>query len=88
MAENSKLTDLHIKTAGLTFVEYVRQRRITNSPAGDFTRDAQNDSEFPDVKSWDELSGYLYICGASREAHAAARFVWHRYSAYRRRTGR
>jgi hypothetical protein len=66
----------------MTFKEYLSGRRVTNTPAGDFTRDARDDGRLPDVKSWSELSAYLdgAAPGNNREAViAAAREVWQGY---------
>jgi hypothetical protein len=43
----------------MSFREYLNQRAVTNTPAGDFTKDARRDPNMPDAKSWSELREYL-----------------------------
>jgi hypothetical protein len=63
----------------MSFREYIRIRRHTDNPQGDFVEDARGDPNFPDVKTWDEMEGYLRHRSASHEAIAAARVVWRQY---------
>jgi len=65
----------------MTFLEYIRTRRLTDTPAGDFTRDARADGRLPDARTWRELRSYLEGRGAIREAIAAAHQVWTAYQA-------
>jgi hypothetical protein len=69
----------------LTFLEYVRARRLTDSPAGDFVADARADSQMPDATTWDQLRTYLVTRGAISDAIKAARAVWRGYQAKVRR---
>lgn len=66
----------------LTFKEYLKTRRITDTPAGDFTRDAQSDPNLPDAKSWPELKRYLERVSTLPGVIPAGRQVW---AAYRKR---
>jgi len=66
---------------GLSFKEYVSKRRLTDTPAGDFVRDARADRALPDAESWEQLHTYLITKGAIPEAIAAARVVWRSYRA-------
>jgi hypothetical protein len=70
----------------MTFSEYIRARRITNTPAGDFVKDAREDGQLPgDFPSWDRLHSYLGRRSACSEAIDAARTVWRGYLAAKRR---
>jgi hypothetical protein len=55
----------------MTFKEYLAQRRVTNTIAGDFTKEARADSNLPDAKSWEELRTYV-----ARTAPREKRGVW------------
>jgi len=68
-----------------SFKTYVQNRRLTDSPAGDFVADAKADPTFPDPATWEELEGYLRRRGAIRDAITAGRAVWRGYQAARRR---
>jgi hypothetical protein len=66
----------------MTFKEYVRSRRVTDTAAGDFTKDASKDGRLPDASSWSELKTYLKRRapgGLHRDVLAAARQVWQGY---------
>ena len=67
--------------AGMSFRAYIQSRRITDTPAGDFTADARADKAFPDARSWTELRRYLERRGAIREAVEAGHRVWAAYRA-------
>jgi hypothetical protein len=69
------------KTRPVSFRDYIKKRRVTDMPAGDFTADAKVDRDLPNVTSWDELEGYLYDRGACDNAIKAARSVWRGYQA-------
>ena len=63
-----------------TFRQYVRERRVTDTPAGDFIADAKKDQSLPDVRSWQELVTYLIgQRNAHRDGLKAARTVWIAY---------
>lgn len=65
----------------MTFPEYLARRRVTRTPAGDFTQDARQDPNLPNVQSWRELRGYLAGMAACRDAFPAALAVWRGYRA-------
>jgi hypothetical protein len=64
----------------LTFAEYLKNRRITDTPAGDFVKDARDDHRMAEMKSWDQLETYLITQSAIPEAVAAAKAVWKSYT--------
>lgn len=70
----------------MTFIEYVKARRISDTPSGDFTMDARRDKSLPDAKSWTDLRCYLIRKGAGEEVLSAARGVWNAYQAKLKRT--
>lgn len=44
----------------ITFKEYLKSRRITDTLAGDFTKDGRNDRWMPDdFASWQDLKRYV-----------------------------
>lgn len=63
----------------MSFKSYIAQRRITDTPAGDFVADARADRTFPDAKTWDEVRSYLRQRGACGDAVKAAHSVWRQY---------
>lgn len=63
----------------MSFLKYIAGRRVTDTPAGDFVRDAKQDRSLPDAKEWSELHRYLLRKGASSAAIDAARRVWQGY---------
>ncbi|WP_293677654.1 hypothetical protein [uncultured Phenylobacterium sp.] len=65
----------------MTFREYIKARRITDTPAGEFTKDARADGRLRDVQSWPELRRYLQKSGATPAAIAAGHIVWKGYRA-------
>jgi len=73
----------------MTFKEYIAIRRITDTPAGDFTRDAQRDSSMPDVTTWNELRFYVERkadFSIRKAVIKAARQVWQGYLLATRKT--
>lgn len=68
-----------------TFRDYVRGRRKTDTPAGDFVADLKSDSKFPDAKSWNDVENYLRSHGACEAAVNAGKSVWRGYRAAVRR---
>ena len=62
-----------------SFLEYIKARRITDTPNGDFVSDAKRDKNLPDVKSWEELRSYLRGKTRHPEVFSAARSVWRQY---------
>ncbi len=71
----------------MRFREYVLQkRRITDTPAGDFTGDCRDDSaSFPDASTWKEVSDYLKTRNACDAAVEAGYDVWLQYERYVKR---
>jgi hypothetical protein len=66
----------------MTFKEYLAARRVTDTPAGDFTGDARSDRELPDVTTWDQLRSYLERkagFGIQEEVINAGHEVWRGY---------
>lgn len=68
----------------MTFNQYLATRRVTNTPQGDFTKDAL-DRQLPDVQTWHELKAHL--CGITSDGRVieAAHQVWTSYRAKLRR---
>jgi YozE SAM-like fold len=71
--------------ASLSFTEYLKSRRVTDTPAGDFIIDAKSDPTMPDATSWKQLEFYLTTKGAIPDAVTAAKIVWKGYLAQVRR---
>ena len=46
-----------------TFRDFIRTRRVTDNPRGDFIADARADPRLPDAKRWSELETYLRVQG-------------------------
>jgi hypothetical protein len=66
----------------MTFSEYIRSRRVTDTPRGDFIADTKSlieTGKFPDVESWTALELELAGRGACREAFREARKLWREY---------
>lgn len=68
----------------LSFRDYIKRRRITDTPMGDFVADFKSDRAASDVESWDQLEFYLMNRGACDEAIVAAKKVWRGYLSFRR----
>ena len=71
-------------TDHLSFQAYLAKRRVTDTPAGDFTKDARNDDAMTRMESWPQLQAYLMRRHAARPAVAAAKQVWAGYQVARR----
>lgn len=71
----------------MSFREYVKARRITDTPAGDFTGDARRDPNLPDAKSWPELKAYLEAIPHANGVIEAGYQVWQGYARTRKRSG-
>jgi len=72
----------------MTFKEYLATRRVTDTPAGNFTADARSDRRFPDVTTWAELRRYVESraeFSISDKVVEAARQVWRGYQSALRR---
>jgi uncharacterized protein YozE (UPF0346 family) len=63
----------------MTFKEYIMKKRVTDTPAGDFTKDARSDSYLPDAKTWEELKSYIQSKTRNQNVIGAARIVWRGY---------
>lgn len=66
-----------------SFREYIRNRRITDTPACDFVSDARSDPTLPDAETWDELR--CYLSGRTRHPAVlrAAKTVWRQFTEQR-----
>jgi hypothetical protein len=60
----------------MSFRDYIRTRRVTDTPAGDFTADAKADANLPAARTGPELKSYLEARGAISDAVKAAHVVW------------
>lgn len=69
----------------MSFLAYVRQRRITDDDLGDFVLVARVDPDMPDAEHWSMLECYLQTRGACPQVLLSARQVWRAYLAARRR---
>ena len=65
----------------LSFRDYIKNRKASDTPAGDFVRDAKEDRKLPNATSWSQLESYLVTRGAIYDARKAARTVWSGYLA-------
>lgn len=68
----------------MKFKEYLKSRRITDTPQDDFTSDARSDRDMPEVETWGELRTYLegrVGSGMIDKVLDAARPVWAAYQA-------
>ena len=68
----------------MSFKDFIRSARVTNTPRGDFIADAKtliNAGVFPAVEGWADLYGYMNRRGSSAEAIKTARKVWREYKA-------
>ena len=74
-------------TDPIGFRDWVRSRRVTHSPRGDFITDARRDELIPpDFATFDDLYCYLTTRRrACQEAIEAARKLWNEFA---RRSGR
>lgn len=63
----------------MSFKAYIGNRRVTDTPAGDFTSDANQDPNLPEASSWGELKHYLSIKTTDPNVLNAARQVWQSY---------
>ncbi len=66
----------------MTFKEYLATRRITGTPAGNFTEDARRDQRLPEVTTWAELRRHVERkagIGVRDRVVEAAHQVWRGY---------
>jgi hypothetical protein len=69
----------------MTFRDYIRSRRRTRNPLGDFVGDAKADVDFPDVANFHQLVLYLRSYNAREAAVDAAQVWWKRFQRSNRR---
>ena len=63
-----------------TFWEYIRQRRVTDTPSGDFVADVRADEHVPTASpNWSSVHFYLLAQHATPEAIRVARRWWTKY---------
>ncbi len=68
----------------MSFLAYVKTCRDGIDRQGDFVREAREDPDLPDAKTWRELESYLWERNAGDPAIRAAQKVWLDYMADRR----
>jgi hypothetical protein len=69
----------------MTFREYVLNRRVTDTPAGDFVKEARRLGRFfENATSWDELAFQLRTWTGDPRIFGAARAVWRGYQRHLR----
>lgn len=74
----------------MTFKEYLARRRITDTPAGDFTAGARRDRQLPNVTTWKALRLYLERTTTYGDRDAVIRAgydVWQGYQRALRKSG-
>ena len=74
----------------MTFKEYLAIRRVTDTPAGDFTKDARADRHLPNVKTWEQLRRHVERRAPLRnggDVLSAARQVWAGYQRKQQQLG-
>ncbi|NTE81323.1 hypothetical protein G6M12_07105 [Agrobacterium tumefaciens] len=69
----------------MSFKAYLQTRRITDTPAGDFTGDAKRDPNMPDAKSWPELKSYLERVSRTDGVVNAGYQVWQAYQRHQKK---
>ena len=70
-----------------TFTEFLHTRRITDTPRGDFIRDARGDRWWPNPSSWLDLESYLRQSPhghACLDAIREAQRLWREYERFKR----
>jgi hypothetical protein len=77
------LTGVSPDAAERSFDAFIRERKITDDPIGDFVGDARHDAKMPNVKRWSELRQYLESRHVSEDVVNAARRTWHEYEGWR-----
>jgi hypothetical protein len=82
----------HLPSQELSFRDYVFNRPYGSGrghrDSWTFIIQARGDPDFPDVRSWRELHGYLLAARAPAEMVKAARTVWNSFSCQRDRRRR
>jgi hypothetical protein len=67
------------------FRDYLAFRRITETPAGEFTRQVKDDPEMEKIEDWPQLRAYIYRKAQTDKINAtiaAAEPVWKGYRAF------
>jgi hypothetical protein len=67
----------------MTFKAWLMERRVTDTPRGDFILDMRTDARFPEGRSWDEIRQHLLLRGACPEAVKVARRLWREFDKVR-----
>ncbi|WP_181147634.1 YozE family protein [Ensifer aridi] len=70
----------------MSFKSYLKTRRITDTPAGDFTADALRDNNLPDAESWSELKAYLERVSRLPGVIPSGYQVWQGYQRWKKKT--
>jgi hypothetical protein len=88
----AKLTAKHHNAAWrlampISFKNYLKRARVSDTPAGDFIADARLDKMLPAARTWDELEVYLLSQWGS-DPIGAAHSAWRNYEAFQRRAQR
>lgn len=68
----------------MSFRSYIAARRVTPTPAGDFTAHAKAKADLPDFTTWQEVEAYVLGQNLRRGALDAARAVWRGYRVHMR----
>ena len=68
----------------MSFSQYLGKRRITDTPSGEFVREARDDPAIEEVESWPALQAYLFRKhgGKVEEAIQPLSLVWKGYRAH------
>lgn len=72
----------------IAFTAYIRGRVWTETPQGEFCRQAQRDVRLPDAETWEALRRHLHVGWYTAAEIEAARAVWRSFAAARRRAAR
>lgn len=65
----------------MTFKQWIKTRRTTDNPRGDFIADAKVDRKMPEnFEAWEDLERYLHRIGAWSEAIKSGHMVWREYA--------
>lgn len=68
----------------MSFADYIRKRRVTDTPSGDFVLDARSDKasmqHFTKVQTWDEVESFVRLrTNYAYKVLPAAKQVWRSY---------
>lgn len=70
---------------GSSFRDYLAKRRLSNTPAGEFTGKLRDDSAMPEIESWPQLQAYIFRHvhpSKVNEVIDAAEPIWKGYRAF------